>query len=118
MSIGGASSAAAAGAAFGACSSPGARRRRRRKVRVRLPDISRSFLRAMRPGIVTGEPEAHVGGLDGLAHGGVQVRADAVDVELVAQPRAERLEHLGRVVAAAIETPVDRALDARAGRAE
>src|SRR5512132_2314596 len=103
MSIGGASSAAAAGAASGACSSAGARRRRRRKVRVRLPVISRSFLRAMRPGIVTGEPEAHVGGLDGLAHGGVQVRADTVDVELVSEPDAERLQRPGGVIAAAVE---------------
>jgi len=43
---------------------------------------------------------------------------ERVQVELVAQVGAERLDRLGGVVAAAVEAPVDRLLDAAAGRLE
>ena len=43
---------------------------------------------------------------------------ERVEVELVAQPPAERLERPRRVVAAPVEAPVDRALDPRPRRAE
>src|SRR5215207_11087371 len=102
MSIGVCSSAPATVVTSGACSSWGARRRRRRKVRVR-PVMSRSFLRAMRPRIVTSEPERHVGGLDGLPDDADQFGLHGVQVELVAQAAAERLERAGGVVAAAVE---------------
>ena len=58
-----------------------------------------------------------MGGLDRLGDDAAQVRAQRLEVELVAQPRAERLERARRVVAAAVEAPVDERLDARsAGR--
>src|SRR3954447_24563418 len=92
MSIGADSSPADAGAASTARSSAGVRRRRRRDGLVRVPVMSESFLRAMRPGIVTGEPEAHVGGLDGLADDADELGLEGVEVHLVAQPDAEGLE--------------------------
>ena len=45
-------------------------------------------------------------------------RAQAVQIDLVAQPDAERLDGPGGVVAAAVEAPVDPLLDAAAGRLE
>src|SRR3954452_12127409 len=118
MSIGADSSPADAGAASTARSSAGVRRRRRRNVLVRLPVMSESFLRAMRPGIVTGEPEAHVGGLDGAADDADELGLQGVEVELVAQPGAEGVERALGVIAAAVEAMVDRGLDTRAQRPE
>src|SRR3954453_9487462 len=113
MSIGAASSPPDAGAASTARSSAGVRRRRRRNVLVRLPVMSESFLRAMRPGIVTGEPERHVLRLDGLLDHADELPPHGVKVELVAQPAAEALQRERGVVAAAVEAAVDRGLDAR-----
>ena len=49
----------------------------------------------------------------------LQLGAERAEVDLVAQPRAEkRLERSLRVVLAPVEAPVDHLLDARAGRAE
>ena len=47
-----------------------------------------------------------------------QVVAEGLEIDLVPEPRAELLERERRVVAAAVEAAVDRALDARdrAGR--
>src|SRR3954451_12134058 len=118
MSIGAASSPPLAGVSSTACSSAGARRRRRRNVLVRLPVMSESFLRAMRPGIVTGEPERHVLRLDGLVDDADELALHGVEGELVAQPAAEALQRSRGVVAAAVEAAIDRRLDARAGRAE
>src|SRR4051794_41669714 len=112
MSIGAASSPPAAGVSTTVCSSAGARRRRRRNVLVRLPVMSESFLRAMRPGIVTGEPERHVLRLDGLVDDTDELALHGVEVKLVAQPAAEALQRARGVVATAVEPAVDRRLDA------
>ena len=48
----------------------------------------------------------------------LQVRAERLEVELIPQPRPERLQRERRVIATAVEAPVHRRLDARAGRAE
>ena len=63
------------------------------------------------------EPERDVRGLHRLGHDAAQVGAQRVEVDLVAQPGAERLERARRVVAAAVEAPVDERLDARAAPA-
>src|SRR3954464_11565053 len=118
MSIGAASSPPLAGVSSTACSSAGARRRRRRDVLVRLPGMSEAFLPAMRPGIVTGEPERHVLRLDGLLDDADELALHGVEVELVAQPAAEALQRERGVVAAAVEAAVDRGLDARPRGAE
>src|SRR3954468_8783435 len=118
MSIGAASSPPVAGSPSTPCPSAGARRRRRRNVLVRLPVMSESFLRAMRPGIVTGEPERHVLRLDGLVDDADELALHGVEVELVAQPAAEALQRSRGVVATAVEAAVDRRLDARPCGAE
>src|SRR3954467_6903814 len=118
MAIGADSAPADAGAASTARSSAGARRRRRRNVLVRLPVMSESFLRAMRPGIVTREPERHVRRLDGLVDDADELALQGVEVELVAQPAAEALQRECGVVATAVEAAVDRRLDARPCGAE
>ena len=51
-------------------------------------------------------------GLDRLAHHADQLALERVEVELVAQAAAERLQRARRVVAAAVEAPVDDGLDA------
>ena len=55
------------------------------------------------------QPQRHVGGLDGLAHDAAEVVAERLEVDLVAQARAEGLERARGVVAAAVEAAVDRA---------
>jgi hypothetical protein len=54
-----------------------------------------------------------VGGLHGVADDAAHVGGECLEVELVAQPRPERLQRLRRVVAAAVEATVDDRLDAR-----
>ncbi len=55
--------------------------------------------------------------LQALVHDAAQLAAQRVELDLVAQPRAEAGQCLRRVVAAAVEAAVDRRLTrARAGR--
>ena len=59
-----------------------------------------------------GPPEPHrdVGGLHRLLDHDAEVSAQRLEVDLLAQPRTERLQGVLRVVAAAVEAPVDEAL--------
>ena len=59
-----------------------------------------------------------MGGLHRVEDRGAQLGADRLEVDLVAQPRAEGLERLRGVVAVAVEAPVDGVLDAGTRRAE
>ena len=64
------------------------------------------------------QPERHVRRLHRVAHDVLQVGAQQVELDLLAQPRAERLQRALRVVAAPVEAPVDEPLDAAAQRQE
>ena len=63
------------------------------------------------------QPERHVRRLHRLADDVLEVGAQRVELDLLAQPRPERLERALGVVAAAVEAPVDEPLHARAQRA-
>ena len=52
------------------------------------------------------QPQRHVRGLHRVGDHAAQVLAERLEVELVAQPAAERLQRPRRVVAAAVEAPV------------
>jgi hypothetical protein len=54
----------------------------------------------------------------GLVGHGQQLGRERIEVGLVAELGAERLDDLGRGVAAAVEAPVDGVLDAPPGRLE
>ena len=64
------------------------------------------------------QPERHVRRLHRVGDHRLEVAAQAVEVDLLPQPRAERLERALRVVAAAVEAPVDEPLHPRAQRQE
>src|SRR6266511_1816233 len=64
------------------------------------------------------QPQRHLGRLHRLLDHPQQFSRQDLQVDLLAQPRAERLDRLGGVVAAPVEAPVDRPLDAAAGRLE
>ena len=64
------------------------------------------------------KPQRRMCRLHGLVGHGQQLDGHAVQVDLLVQPIAERGDPLGGVVAAAVEAPVDRGLDAAAGRLE
>src|SRR6266536_6158070 len=64
------------------------------------------------------KPQRRLGRLHGLVDYGQQLAGQGVQVDLLAQPGAEPLDGLGGVVAAPVEAPVDRLLDAVAGRLE
>ena len=58
------------------------------------------------------EPEGDVGGLHGLVDDGLELGADGVEIDLVAEAAAEGLDHPGGVVALAVEVPIHCPLDA------
>jgi hypothetical protein len=64
------------------------------------------------------QPQRHAGRLHRLLHHRQQLGGQGVQVDLLAQPGAEPLNGPGGVVAAPVEAPVDRLLDAAAGRLE
>src|SRR6266545_7011447 len=67
---------------------------------------------------LSSQPERCPGRLHGLLDHRQQVGSQRVQVDLLAQPRAERVDGPCRVVAAAIEATVDQPLDASAGGLE
>jgi hypothetical protein len=58
------------------------------------------------------KPERHRCWLHGLMHHSEQLIGQAVEVDLLAESGAERLDRLGGVVLASVKAPVDRLLDA------
>lgn len=62
------------------------------------------------------QPQRRVRGLDRAVEDSSQIAVERVEVDLLAEPRAEGLEHAR--AAAAVEAPIDRALDPAAGEAE
>src|SRR5829696_864081 len=61
------------------------------------------------------QPQRRGSGLHGLVDHGAQLGRQGVQVDLVAQPGAERLDRSGSVVAAPVEAPVHGLLGATAG---
>jgi hypothetical protein len=61
------------------------------------------------------KPQRRLSRLHGLVDHGQQLGGQRVQVDLLAQPRAEPLDGAGGVVAAAVEAPVDLGLDAVSG---
>ncbi len=57
-------------------------------------------------------------GLDRAVEDSSQIAVERVEVDLLAEPSAEGLEHARAAVAAAVEAPIDRAQDPAAGEAE
>ena len=64
------------------------------------------------------KPERDPGRLHGLVNDRQQLGGEGIEVDLVAQADAERFDRLGGVVLASVEAPVNRLLDAAAGRLE
>jgi hypothetical protein len=64
------------------------------------------------------KPQRDPGRFHGLVNDRQQLGREGVEVDLVAQAGRERLDGLGRVVAAPVEAPVNRPLNATAGRLE
>jgi hypothetical protein len=64
------------------------------------------------------QPQRRLGGLHGLVNRGQQLGRQRVQVDLVAEAGAERLDGPGGVVAAPVEAPIHRLLDAASGRLE
>src|SRR6266540_3997617 len=62
------------------------------------------------------QPQRDRGGLHRLVDHGKQLRGQRVEVDLCAQADAERLDGLGRVVAAPVEAPVVHLLAPATGR--
>jgi len=60
------------------------------------------------------KPQRHLGRLHGLIDHAELLDGQGVQVDLLAQPSAEPLDGPGSVVAAAVEAPVDRVLNAAA----
>ncbi len=59
-----------------------------------------------------------MGRLHGMFDHGQQLGMEGVQVDLVPQPHREPLQGTGRVIAAPVEAPVDKVLDAAAQRLE
>jgi hypothetical protein len=78
------------------------------------------IVNGQRPGAVgwRPQPQRHAGRLHGLVDHGEQLGREGVKVDRLAQPGAQRRDGPGGVVAAPIEAPVHRLLDAAAGRLE
>jgi hypothetical protein len=57
------------------------------------------------------QPDACVGRTDRLVYDADQVSTDRIELDLVAQARAEGINGAGRVVAGTIEAPIDGLLD-------
>src|SRR5258708_29966380 len=70
--------------------------------------------RRARRSSVSPQPHARVRGLHRVADRADELGADGIEVDLVAQLDAERVERARGVVARAIEAAVDRVLDATA----
>ena len=70
--------------------------------------------RSSRALLAVAQPQRDVGGPHRLGDDGLEVGAQRAEVDLVAQPRAERLDGPRGVVAAAEEAAVHRLLDAAA----
>src|SRR5512133_1242654 len=64
------------------------------------------------------QPQRHRRWFHGLVDHGQELGRERVQVDLFPEPSAERLDGLGRVVAAAVEAPVDRLLNAATGGPE
>src|SRR5882672_1654800 len=69
-----------------------------------------------RPGIA--QPDRSVRGLDRMVDGVDEAAANSIEVDLIAQPKAERVERVRRVIPRSVKTSVNEALDPRPERLE